>query len=331
MERIKAAITSVGSFLPEKILTNHDLEKMLDTTDEWIVQRTGIHTRHILEPGLGCSYMASRAAKECLERAGTDATELDVIIVATVSPDMMYPSTACLVQKAIGADKTTGFDLMTGCSSFLFALITGAQLIESGRNKKVMVIGSDVNTMMLDYEERTSSILFGDGAGAVLLEPSAEPDLGIIDFISRIDGVGEPYLYLKAGGSRRPASHETVDNKEHYVFQDGRTVFKYAVKHMADFAVEMMKRNNLTSEQLDLFIPHQANLRIIEACADRMGINHDKVIINIDKYANTTSGTVPLCFYDAVIDGRLKKGDNVVIATFGAGFAWGSMYLKWAV
>jgi len=328
---IRAAITSVGKFVPQRAITNQDMEKIIDTTDEWIVQRTGIRTRHFLDPGLGNSYMASRAAMECLNRVGTAPSEVDTIIVGTISSDKPFPSTACITQSIIGADNAWGFDLAAGCSGFLFALTTGAQFIESGHSKKVLVIGSDVNSMYLNSEERNTYVIFGDGAGAVLLEPSEDPELGIIDFMSQIDGEGGPYLQVKAGGSKRPATLETVKNKEHFVYQDGKTVFKHAVKNMADVAVTMMERNNIGSEDLDLFVPHQANIRIIEACAKRMKIDPDKVMITIDKYANTTCGSIPLCLCDAVEQGRVGKGAKVIIASFGAGFAWGSVYMRWTM
>jgi len=331
MSMIRAAITSVGKFLPERVLTNKDLENIVDTSDEWIVQRTGIRSRHVLEAGAGNSYMARFAAEDCLNRINVAPSEIDTIIVGTVTPDTMFPSTACLVQNLIGADNAWGFDLSAGCSGFLFGLITGAQFIESGRFKKVLLIGSDVMTSIINPEDRSTCVLFGDGAAAVLLEPSVDSELGVIDVISHIDGAGAPYLNMKAGGSKKPATIETVKNKEHFVYQDGKTVFKYAVKNMADVAVMMMKRNNIRSDDLDLFVPHQANLRIIEACAKRMHIDSDKVAINVDKYANTTSGTLPLALCDAQEQGRLKKGDRVIIAAFGAGFAWGSVYLRWAM
>ena len=331
MKFIRAAITSVGKFLPQRILTNRDLEDIVNTSDEWIVQRTGIHSRHFLDHGLGNSYMASRAALDCLERAGVSPSEIDTIIIGTISPDTAFPSTACTVQNIIGADNAWGFDLSAGCSGFLYALTTGAQFIESGRYKKVLIIGSDVNSMYLTPEDRSTYVLFGDGAGAMLLEPSEDPELGIIDFANQVDGVGGPYLIVKAGGSKRPATLETVKNKEHFVYQDGRAVFKYAVKNMADIAVSMMERNKIESHDLDLFIPHQANIRIIEACAKRMQINLENVIINIDKYANTTCGTIPLCFCDAIEEGRLKKGDKLIVASFGAGFTWGSIYIRWVM
>jgi len=325
-----AYIKSVGRFLPERRLTNKDLEKMVNTNDEWIMTRTGIRERRILEPGLGNSHMAVRAARECLDRAGVDPMELDAIIVGTVTPDMLFPATACLVQNALGAKNAWGYDLSAGCSGFLFSLTTGAQLIESGRNQKVLVIGSDVMSSILDYEDRNTCVLFGDGAGAVLLEPCPEGGHGLIDFIHHIDGSGGPLLYMKAGGSLYPPSPETVRNKEHFVTQEGKQVFKAAVTEMANVSAEILERNGLNGDDVALFIPHQANLRIIDACANRMGIDHGKVVINIDRYANTTSGTLPLCLYDAVVEQeRLKKGDYVVMSAFGAGFTWGSILLRW--
>jgi len=244
---------------------------------------------------------------------------------------MLFPSTACLVQDMIEADNAWGFDLTAGCSGFVFALATAVQFIESGRHKKVLVIGSDVNTSIVDWSDRTTCVIFGDGAGAILLEPSPDPELGIIDFENHIDGMGAPYLDLKAGGSRRPATHETVEKREHFVYQDGRTIFKYAVKEMADVALAVMEHNGISADDLDLFVPHQANLRIIDACSKRMNIDPEKVMVNIDKYGNTVCGTIPLCLYDAVEEGRVKKGDKVVIASFGAGFSWGSVYLRWSM
>lgn len=326
----KVYIRSVGRFLPERRLTNHDLEKMVDTSDQWIVSRTGIHERRILEPGLGNSYMATRAAQECLQRAGVTASELDAIVVATVTPDMFFPSTACLVQKALGADQAWGFDLSAGCSGFVFALTTGAQMIEAGRYQKVLVIGSDVMSSIIDYQDRNTCVLFGDAAGAVLLEACPEPEFGILDFIQRIDGIGGDFLHLKAGGSLRPASLETVQRKEHYVYQEGAQVFKFAVTEMAEVSVRILERNGLTGADLKLFIPHQANLRIIDASAKRMGIDPQKIVINIGRYANTTAATIPLCLYDALVeDKRLVKGDYLVMSAFGAGFTWGSILMRW--
>jgi 3-oxoacyl-[acyl-carrier-protein] synthase III len=326
----RAYIRSVGRYLPERRLTNHDLEKMVETNDEWIVSRTGIRERRILEPGLGNSYMAVRAARECLQRAGVEPAEVDAIIVGTVTPDMFFPSTACLVQKEIGATKAWGFDLSAGCSGFIFSATTGAQLIESGRYQKVLVIGSDVMSSIIDYQDRNTCVLFGDGAGAVLLEPCPEPGYGILDFIQHIDGVGGDFLHMKAGGSRKPASLETVQRKEHYVYQEGRQVFKFAVTEMAEVSARVMEKNGLTGADIKLFIPHQANLRIIDASAKRMGLDPQKVVINIDRYANTTAGTIPLCLYDALVeDKRIDKGDYLVMSAFGAGFTWGSMLVRW--
>jgi 3-oxoacyl-[acyl-carrier-protein] synthase-3 len=320
----------VGRYLPERRLTNKDLEKMVDTTDEWIVTRTGIRERRILEPGLGNSYMAIRAALECLERGSTAPDELDAIIVGTVTPDMFYPSTACLVQDGIGAKRAWGFDLSAGCSGFVFSLTTGAQLIESGRYEKVLVIGSDVMSSIVDYEDRNTSVLFGDGAGAALLEPCPEEGFGILDFIQRIDGSGGKHLHMKAGGSLRPASLDTVKNREHYVYQEGQQVFKWAVTEMANVSAGIIEKNGLTGDDVAFFLPHQANLRIIDASANRMKIDRNKVIINIDRYANTTAATVPLCLYDVVAEEkRVKKGDYLVMSAFGAGFTWGSILIRW--
>ncbi len=330
MAQRRAMIRSVGRFLPERRLTNKDLERMVDTTDEWILTRTGIRERRILEPGLGCSYMAIRAAQECLERAGVAASEVDAIIVGTVTPDMFFPSTACLVQKGIGASKAWGFDLSAGCSGFVFSLTTAVQMVESGRYDKVLAIGADVMSSIIDYTDRNTCVLFGDAAGAVLVEPCPDPDYGVLDFIQRIDGSGEPYLHMKAGGSRKPASLETVQAREHYVYQEGRRVFKFAVTEMADVSVQILERNGLEGKDIKLFIPHQANLRIIEACANRMGLDMDRVVINIDRYANTTGATIPLCLYEAVVEKEaLERGDYLVMSAFGAGFTWGSILVRW--
>jgi len=320
----------VGRFLPERRMTNREFEDMVDTTDEWIVTRTGIRERRILEPGLGSSYMAVRAARECLERAGASPEEVDVIIVGTVTPDMLFPATACLVQKEIGASRAWGFDLSAGCSAFVFALTTGAQMIEAGRYDKVLVIGSDVMSTIIDYEDRNTCVLFGDAAGAALLEPCPEEGYGVLDFVQYVDGAGGDFLHMKAGGSKRPASCETVKNKEHFVYQEGRQVFRHAVIEMANVSAEILERNRLTGDDVALFIPHQANLRIIEASANRMKIDRSKVIVNIDRYANTTAGTIPLCLYQAVVEeNRVRKGDYLVMSAFGAGFTWGSALLRW--
>ncbi len=329
-EKTAAYIRSIGRFLPEKRLTNKELEKMVDTSDEWIVSRTGIKERRILEPGLGNSYMAVRAAKECLERANTSPEEIDAIIVATVTPDMFFPATACLVQRELGASKAWGFDLSAGCSGFVFALSTAAQFVESGRYSRVLVIGSDVMSSIIDYTDRNTCVLFGDAAGAVLVEQCPEPEYGIIDFIQRCDGSGEPYLHMKAGGSRKPATIETVKNKEHFVYQEGRQVFKVAVTEMAAVTEAILRKNNLTGDDIAFLIPHQANLRIIKACADRVGIPLDRVVINIDHFANTTAATIPLCLYDILVENKkVNKGDYLVLSAFGAGYTWGSILIRW--
>lgn len=324
----RAAITAVGHFLPEDRLTNADLEKLVDTNDEWIRSRTGIHERRILrDPDKATSYMATRAAQEILDRRGITADEIDLIIVGTVTPDMLFPATACLVQHQLGASNAWGFDVLAACSGFLFALSTGVQFIESGKHQKVLVIGADKMSSIVDYSDRTTCIIFGDGAGAVLLEPHDGP-YGIMDSVEHVDGSGGEYLRMEAGGSLLPASHETVDRKQHAVRQEGRQVFKFAVKGMADVAANIMERNGLTGSDVDYLVPHQANLRIIDATASRMGLDHDKVMINIERYGNTTAGTIPLCLYDW--EHQLRPGHNLVLAAFGGGFSWGATYLRWA-
>lgn len=323
-----AAITAVGAFLPEDRLTNHDLEKLVDTSDEWIRSRTGIRERRILwDKDKATAYMATEAAKEVLERRGIGPEEIDAILVATVTPDMLFPSTACLVQTALGAPNAWGFDILAACSGFLYALTTGVQFIESGRHKKVLVIGGDKMSSILNFKDRNTCVLFGDGAAAVLLEPNTEGN-GILDTVHRIDGSNWPALQMPGGGSLNPPSHETIEQEMHYIQQEGRTVFKVAVKAMADVSAEIMARNGLTGDDIRYLVPHQANLRIIDATARRMGITSDKVMINIDRYGNTTAGTIPLCLYDWQDD--LRKGDNLVLAAFGGGFTWGASYVKWA-
>jgi 3-oxoacyl-[acyl-carrier-protein] synthase-3 len=325
---IRAAITAVGRFLPEDRLTNADLEKMVDTTDEWIQTRTGIRERRILwDKDKATSYMAIEAAKEVLDKRGISAEEIDVIIVATVTPDMFFPSTACLVQAGIGAKNAWGFDLSAACSGFIFALSTGAHFIESGKHEKVLVIGADKMSTITDYTDRNTCVLFGDAAGAVLLEPNSD-GYGIVDTVKHMDGTNSNLLYMLGGGSLNPPTHETVDKKMHYLFQEGRSVFKFAVEGMADVAVEVMERNELSGEDVRFLVPHQANLRIIDATARRMGVGMDKVMLNIDRYGNTTAATIPLCLYDW--EHELKTGDNLILAAFGAGLTWGSIYLKWA-
>ena len=325
---MKAAITCVAGHVPEDVLTNDDLSKMVDTSDEWIKTRTGISERHILkDPTKATSDMGAEAVKTLCEKRGIDPTEIDVLITATVTPDMLFPSTANLIAHKVGATNAWGFDLSAACSGFLFALTTGAQFIQNGSYKKVVVVGADKMSSIIDYTDRTTCGLFGDGAGAVLLEAS-EDENGIIDHIHKCDGTGGEFLCMKAGGSLNPASHETVDAKQHYVFQDGKPVFKAAVTGMADVSYEIMQRNNLEGKDVAWLVPHQANLRIIDATQRRMGVDAEKVMINIQKYGNTTAATIPLCLRDW--ESQLKKGDKIILAAFGGGFTWGSIYLKWA-
>jgi 3-oxoacyl-[acyl-carrier-protein] synthase-3 len=328
MAKIKAAITGVHGYVPEYVLTNQELETMVETNDEWITSRTGIKERRILKgEGKGTSIIGIEAAKGLLEKTNTNPEEIDLVIFATITPDMVFPATANLVSAAIGATNAFSFDMGAACSGFIYALTTGTQFIESGTYKKVLVLGADKMSSIIDYTDRTTCIIFGDGGGAVLLEPSTD-DNGIIDAIHKSDGTGAEFLKMKAGGSAYPATHETVDAKEHYARQDGATVFKFAVTNMADYAAKIMERNKLTADDVDWLVPHQANKRIIDATANRMGITEDKVMMNIDKYGNTTSGTIPLLLWD--YEKKLKKGDNLVLAAFGGGFTWGSIYLKWA-
>ena len=326
----RATITAVGHYVPDKVLSNADLEKMVSTTDEWIRTRTGIRERRICDDGAS-AHMGAKALAAALENRNMKAEELDLIIVATISPDMFFPSTACLIQEKIGARNAWGFDLSAACSGFLFALITGAQFIESGQHGKVAIVGTDKMSTITDYTDRNNCILFGDAAGAVILEPAANPDEGILDSILRCDGSGEKFLNMKAGGSAMPASHETVDKRLHYIYQDGKSVFKVAVIGMADVSAEILTRNNLSGCDVSWLVPHQANLRIIDATAERMGLDRSKVMINIDKYGNTTAATVPLCLSEWWQSGKLKKGQTIVLASFGAGYTWGSVLLKWTV
>lgn len=324
-----AKISGLGKYLPEYVLTNKELETMVDTNDEWIRTRTGISERRILKgEGLGTSYMSQRAAEAALEDAGIQADEIDVIIVATVTPDYLFPATACLVQKRIGADNAYAFDLSAACSGFLFALSTGGNFIESGRAKKVLVIGADKMSSIIDYTDRTTCILFGDAAAAVVLEATDEKT-GIIDYIHHTEGDDDCMLYQPAGGSVKPASAQTVEQNLHFIRQDGRAVFRKATEGMADVSTEIMDKNNLEPEDVSWLVPHQANLRIIDATARRMGLDKEKVMINIDRYGNTTSATIPLCLVDW--KDQLKKGDNLILSAFGGGLTWGSIYLKWAI
>lgn len=327
MNKITAAITAVGGYVPDYVLSNKELEKLVDTTDEWIITRTGITERRILKgEGKGTSELCVPVALEICRKRGITPADIDLIIVATVTPDMVFPATANIVADKIGAKNAFGFDIAAACSGFLYALDTGARFIESGRYKKVMVIGADKMSSIIDYTDRTTCIIFGDGGAGVLLEANEE-GYGLIDSVLKSDGHGREYLHMKAGGSAKPASIETVTNREHYVYQEGKMVFKYAVANMADAAAEIMDRNNLTSNDIAWLVPHQANKRIIDATAHRMGLPEEKVMMNIQRYGNTTAGTLPLCLWD--YEKQLKKGDNLVLAAFGGGFTWGATYLKW--
>jgi 3-oxoacyl-[acyl-carrier-protein] synthase-3 len=325
----RAAITSVGHFVPPDVYDNHYFESFLETSDQWIRERTGIIERRFLKNG-ATSDLAVPAIRQCLERRGISPEEIECIIVATVTPDMFFPSTACVVQDKLGAKNCWGFDLSGACSAFLFALSVGAKYIESGTHKKVIVVGADKMSSIIDFQDRNTCILFGDGAGAVLLEPIEDESLGLLDFELHIDGAGGKHLNMAAGGSLNPATQETVANKMHYVYQEGKAVFKVAVVGMADVSESIMRRNNLTSDDVRWLVPHQANLRIISATADRMGLSMEKVMVNIDRYGNTTAGTLPLCMSEWWERGLIDKGDGLVLATFGAGFTWGAGYLKWA-
>jgi 3-oxoacyl-[acyl-carrier-protein] synthase III len=329
-KRRQAAVTAVAHYVPDKILSNADLEKMVDTTDEWIMTRTGIRERRILEKG-ATSDLAAGAAAKVLENRGISAEEIDIIIVATVTPDMFFPPTATIVQEKIQAKKAWGFDLSAACSGFVYALVTGAQFIQTGAYNKVLVIGADKMSSITDYTDRNSCILFGDAGAAVLLEPSDDPALGIIDYRLYCDGSGEKFLHMKGGGSLNPPTHETVDKKWHYIYQDGKAVFKVAVVGMADVSVEIMKRNNLSAQDVDYLVPHQANLRIIDACRERMGIDSSKVMVNIDRYGNTTAATIPMCLSEWWLAGKLHKGSTLILSSFGAGYTWGGILLKWSL
>lgn len=329
-KKYSAVITALGMYVPEKILDNAYFESIVDTNDEWITTRTGIKERRILENG-ATSDMATLAANDLLEKHKVNPAEIDAIIVATVTPDMLFPATACLVQEKIGASNAWGFDLSAACSGFLFAYQTGCAFIESGQYEKVLVIGADKMSSIVDYTDRNNSILFGDGAAAVLLEPSENMDLGLQNSTLRIDGVGKDQLYMSGGGSLNPPTHETIDKKMHYLYQNGKAVFKVAVVGMADVSYELMQKNNLSSDDIAFLVPHQANKRIIDATGERMGLSKDKVMMNIDKYGNTTAATIPLCLVEYYRNGKLKKGDKLILSAFGAGYTWGSSYMVWAI
>lgn len=326
MEKITAAITGVAGYVPPHILSNEDLSKIVDTSDEWITTRTGIKERRIMKDGAS-SDMSEMAVRELLKKTGTDPLDVDLVIVGTVTPDHPFPSTSNIVCDKVGMKNAWGYDLLAACSGFIYALSTGAQFIETGKYKKVVVVGVDKMSSIIDYQDRTTCVIFGDGAGAVLLEPNNE-GLGVQDFILHADGAGRQYLLQPGGGSLNPASHETVDQRLHYVKQEGKQVFKFAVTNMAEVSAKIMEDNQLTSDDVDWLVPHQANLRIIDATANRMGLPKEKVMINIQKYGNTTAGTLPLCLWD--YEKQLKKGDNLILSAFGGGFTWGAVYIKWA-
>ena len=328
-ELVRPKISALGTFLPPRLLTNADLEKMVNTTDQWIRERTGIRERHIVDKGVATSDLGFQAAKKALAERGISADDLDAIIVATVTPDMLFPCSACLVQHKLGAKNVWGFDLNAACSSFVYALQVGSRFVASGAHKKVMVIGADVMSSIIDYTDRATCVIFGDGAGAVILEP-AEDSLGLIDFLHEVDGSGGCALFMPGGGSLNPSTHETVDQKMHYVHQDGQAVFKFAVRKMAELCERLLQRNGLTGKDIDVFIPHQANKRIITATAERLGMPMDRVIIDIDRHGNTTSATIPLAMNTARQEGKLKKGDLVLLAAVGAGFTVGTTLLRWA-
>jgi 3-oxoacyl-[acyl-carrier-protein] synthase III len=325
---IRAAITAVAGFLPDNIVTNADLEKIIDTTDEWITSRTGIKERHLEnDPNKATSDMGVEAVKLLCKKRGINPEEIDLLICGTVTPDMVFPATANLIAAKIGAKNAWSFDVSAACSGFIYALTTGAQFIETGRYKKVVIVGADMMSRIIDYTDRTTCVIFGDGAGAVLLEPSTE-DVGIVDFILHSDGNGASALHMKAGGSLKPASHETVDKRMHFVYQEGQSVFKNAVYNMAEVSADIMAKNNLTDKDVTWLAAHQANKRIIDATASRMGVGPEKVMMNIERYGNTTAGTIPLLLWD--YEKQLKKGDTIILAAFGGGFTWGAVYLKWA-
>lgn len=329
-KRIAAKITGVEGYAPPRVVTNFDLEKRIDTTDEWIRTRTGIRERHYVEPGVAASHLATEAVKKLLATTGTAPREIELIIVATVTPDMMFPATACLVQDSIGAKNAWGFDLSGACAGFVYALTVGAQFVGAGTHRKVLVIGSDVMTSILDFQDRATCVLFGDGAGVVLLEPAASDDEGILDFSNDVDGSGGCNLYMPGGGSLHPASQETVEKRMHYVHQEGQQVFKYAVRRMAELSCQLLERNGFSSRDLSLVIPHQANLRIIRAMQERLGVDDSKVMVNIDRYGNTTAATIPLGLKDALAQKRLRKGDLALLVAVGAGYTTGGVLLRWA-
>lgn len=327
---IRAKISALGTYVPPRLLTNADLEKMVDTTNDWIMSRVGIRERHLVEKGVATSDLAVEAAKKALANRGFAPTDIEALIVGTVTPDMLFPSTACLIQHKLGAKGAWGFDISAACSAFLYSLQTGAQFIATGVHKRVLVIGADVMSSVIDYTDRATCVIFGDGAGAAILEPAEDDSVGLIDFIHEVDGSGGCYLYMPGGGSLNPSSHETVDKRMHYVHQDGQQVFKFAVRKQTEACEKLLARNGLKGSDIDAFIPHQANLRIINATADRLGLRPESVIVNIEQYGNTTAGTIPLAMNTAIEQGKLKKGNLVLLASVGAGFTIGATLLRWA-
>jgi 3-oxoacyl-[acyl-carrier-protein] synthase-3 len=328
---LRAEIKSLATYVPPRLLTNADLEKLVETSNEWIMQRTGIRERHVVDPGVATSDLATEAARQAIERAGLKPTDIDLIIVGTVTPDMLFPSTACLVQAKIGATRAWGFDLSAACSAFTYSLTVGAQMVSSGAVKYALVIGADVMSSIIDYTDRSTCVIFGDGAGAVVLGASSSDEYGILDFECEVDGTGGPALCMPAGGSRKPASHETVDQRLHFVKQEGQTVFKFAVTKTGDVCERLLARNKLTANDIDLFVSHQANRRIIMSAAERLGLPPEKVVINIERFGNTTAATIPLALNDALNDRRIKRGDRVLLASVGAGFTVGAVLMRWGI
>ncbi len=331
MNQRKVKISAIEMYVPDRVLTNKDFERMVDTSNEWILERTGIHERHVVEKGQTNSDLATQAIRRLCEKRGIEPSEIDLVILPTVTPDMFFPSTACVVLDKLGVRNSWGFDLSGACSGFIFGLAVGEKFVRTGVHNKVVVVGSEVMSSIIDYTDRATCVLFGDGAGAALLEPAEEGEVGLLDILTRCDGAGGKFLYMPGGGSMNPSSHETVDKKMHYVHQEGRQVFKFAVTEMADISEKILKKNNLEADDVKLFVAHQANIRIITATAERLKLREDQYIINIERFGNTTSATIPICLFEASRDGRIRKGDWVLLTAFGAGFTWGSVLLRWEI